>query len=272
MNIISKCTDNARKNFKIKISDAEQKDCNGEGKVREKLCAEWNNTANNQAKVVAIGINPSTAHNGKSDNTITKLCRFLDMYGFNNLSMLNLYENVSSTQLNEHRIITDFNTKREILKEADIILIVWGFDEKNNLRDLKLNAGKVLSDYSDKLYCIKDNNNKFPAHPSRLHYNWSIVPYDKHLVCHHNMYGPSCEVASGNNEEDFKIYCRKKHKICIPKNCDKCKYFGGSEMGKGVCCIWEESYKDIKGIEHPVQHNEVFFEFKRVDNLDIFKK
>lgn len=95
---------------------------------------------------------------------------------------------------------------------------------------------------------------------------------NKHLVYHHNMYGVSCEVASVNNEDDFKIYCRKEHKICIPKNCDKCKYFGNSEMGKGVCCVWEESYADISDDEHVVQHDEVYMEFQRVENPDIYKK
>ena len=33
----------------------------------------------------------------------------------------------------------------------------------------------------------------------------SIKNEDKHLVYHRNMYGPSCEVASVNNEDDFKI-------------------------------------------------------------------
>lgn len=95
---------------------------------------------------------------------------------------------------------------------------------------------------------------------------------DKHLVHHRNMYGASCEVASGNNEDDFKIYCHKEHKICVPKKCDKCEYFGGSEMNYGICCDWEESYEDISGDEHTVQHDEVYMEFQRVENPDIYKK
>lgn len=100
----------------------------------------------------------------------------------------------------------------------------------------------------------------------------SVKNADKHLVYHRNMYGVSCEVASGNNEDDFKIYCYKEHKICVPKKCDKCKYFGGSEMGTGICCVWEESYEDISGDEHIVQHDEVYMEFQRVENPDIYKK
>ena len=39
----------------------------------------------------------------------------------------------------------------------------------------------------------------------------SVKNENKHLVRHHNMYGASCEVESGNNEDDFKIYCHKEH-------------------------------------------------------------
>lgn len=177
MKIIPKLVEKPRTNLKIEPFNADQKEYTGKGMTRESLCAKWDNSANKQEKIVAIGINPSTAHNGKSDTTITKLCRFLDMHGFNNLSMLNLYEDVSSTQLKGEKIETDFSTKRAIFNEADIILIVWGFDDKKDLKELKVNANEVLTDYSDKLYCIKNSNGKSPAHPSRMHYNWDIVPY-----------------------------------------------------------------------------------------------
>ena len=93
----------------------------------------------------------------------------------------------------------------------------------------------------------------------------------KYLVYHHNMYGPSCEVASVNCDDDFKIYCHNEHKICVPK-CNECKYFGGDEMGKGVCCIWEESYEVVGGDEHVVQHDEAYLEFQRAENPDVYKK
>lgn len=99
----------------------------------------------------------------------------------------------------------------------------------------------------------------------------SMKKEKRHLVSHHNMYGSSCEVASENDEYDFKIYCHKEHEICVPKKCDKCEYFGGSEMGKGICCIWEESYNDISGDEHVVKHDEAYMEFQRAENPDLYK-
>lgn len=276
MKTMSKLFEKPRTNLKIEPYNADREySCNG--MTRAALCAEWDNPHNRKEKIVAIGINPSTAQNGESDNTITKLCRFLDMYGFNNLSMLNLYEDVSSVQLKGEKSITDFKTKREVFNKADIILIVWGFDDTKDLKELKNNALEVLEDYADKLYCIETDSGKFPAHPSRMHYDWNIIKMnnrieEKHLVIHRNMYGPSCEVASVNNENDFKIYCHKEHKICLPKKCDKCRFFAGSEMGKGISCVWEESYEDISGGEHIVPYDEAYMELQRVENPRLYKK
>ena len=94
---------------------------------------------------------------------------------------------------------------------------------------------------------------------------------DKHLVKHHNMFGPSCEIAGLNNEEDFKIYCHLERKICIPTKCDRCKYFAGDEMGKGICCEWEESYDHVSVEDYPVQHDEVYFELQRVENSELYE-
>ena len=111
MKCIPKLSESPRTNLKIKPFNAER-NYTDNGMTRELLCAEWDNEFNKQEKVVAIGINPSNAHNGKSDNTITKLCRFIDMYGFNNLTMLNLYEDVSSVQIKGEKCKTDFKEKR----------------------------------------------------------------------------------------------------------------------------------------------------------------
>ena len=40
---------------------------------------------------------------------------------------------------------------------------------------------------------------------------------EKHLVYHHNMFGPSCEIASLNNDEDFKIYSFSFNIYCMLK-------------------------------------------------------
>ncbi len=89
----------------------------------------------------------------------------------------------------------------------------------------------------------------------------------KHPVRHHNMFGPAYEVKSAAREEDFEIYCHKEQRICAPKLCDTCEYFGGSEMGKGVCCIWEERCDDVSCEDYAINHDDRYSELKRVKNL-----
>ena len=91
----------------------------------------------------------------------------------------------------------------------------------------------------------------------------------KHMVLHHNMFGPSCIVENGNSD-DLKIFCYKKKSVCIP-NCNGCPYFEHAEMGYGVCCAWEETYEAMPSDEHVVNIGSRDFEFMRVVNPDIYK-
>lgn len=157
---------------------------NVNGDVRPFLHVSWDDDAKDRVKAVAIGINPSTAKNGKSDNTVTRLCRFLDMYGINELEMLNLYESSSPVQKNmvkNEETETDFETKRWHFDTADIILVVWGVNEKTYQNQIE-KAKQVLRDYKDKVYCIQrpvKGIYRKPCHPSRLSYNTAeIVKYD----------------------------------------------------------------------------------------------
>ena len=95
---------------------------------------------------------------------------------------------------------------------------------------------------------------------------------EKHLVRHHNMFAPACEVESVATEYDFEVYCHLEHKVCVPKKCQKCKFLGGSEEGVGVCCVWEESVEDMPNEEHFVQHGDAILEFNRVENPHLYEK
>lgn len=162
-----------RSDLNIIPYDAERKNMGNSGCIRENLSVKWNSISNRTEKIVAIGINPSTAENGKSDTTVTKLCRFLDQYGFNNVTMINLFESVSSDQNRiDQKTQTDFSKKRGLLDDADIILIVWGIDGH---KEKKREAASILAEYADKLYCIRNQNGKYPAHPSRMSYTSTMV-------------------------------------------------------------------------------------------------
>ena len=169
-----KVRETQRTDLHIVPFNANRKDIIDGYSIRENLMAEWDNEHLRKEKIVAIGINPSTAHNGKSDTTMTKLCRFLDMYGFNNVTMLNLFESVSSHQNKIYESTrTDFNRKREVLESADIILLVWGLSGHVNE---KKEAMTVLTEYADGLYCIRNPKGRYPVHPSRMPYKSAIMP------------------------------------------------------------------------------------------------
>ena len=168
-----KIRDEQRTQLNIIPFNAKRKDIGGNN-IRESLSVEWDSGYSKEEKIVAIGINPSTAQNGKSDITMTKLCRFLDMYGFNNVTMLNLFESVSSNQSNINKFTkTDFKKKKEVLENADIILLVWGVD--GYLQEKK-EALSVLVEYADRLYCIKNPKGRYPVHPSRMPYQSVLMP------------------------------------------------------------------------------------------------
>ena len=169
-----KVQDKHRMDFEIKPFDAERKDVGNNSSIRESLSVTWKR--HRDEKILAIGINPSLAQNGKSDCTMTKLCRFLDMYGFNNVQMINLYEGVSPNPKDiPVGTETDFEQKRELFEKADIIIIVWGIEGDRKRKEREKAAMKVLADYNNKLYAIMNPNGKYPVHPSVMSYESSLV-------------------------------------------------------------------------------------------------
>ena len=132
-------------------------------------------SSNKKKKAIAIGINPSKANDNRSDKTITTLARFLDAYGFTELTMLNLFQSYSTSQSGIVKSsTTDFNQYKEILEQADAIIIVWGLG--NSYSEEKKNALSQLCNYKDKIYCISKDN-KYPLHPARMSYNCILEKY-----------------------------------------------------------------------------------------------
>lgn len=168
---------NKPRNLKLKLTNGERQLMDGNS-LRKSLEVEWEGdpkSSNLHKKVVAIGINPSTATTGKSDVTMTKLCRFLDLYGYDNVKMINLYSDVTPKQAELKRIDTDFENERQNLEEADVILLVWGIDGHEKR---KQEAFQVLLDYKEKIYCIKNPKGSYPVHPSRMPYDSEIIKVD----------------------------------------------------------------------------------------------
>lgn len=144
-------------------------------KCRSQLTVTWSIPVNRKA--VVIGINPSKANDKRSDRTLTLTARYLNMYGFDEFLMLNIFENYATNQKDiGKKKKTDFSRFRHELEEADIIFIAWGVS-KNIYRDEKEQIEVVLKPYKDKLYCAKNNNGRFPVHPRRISYSFDIIKY-----------------------------------------------------------------------------------------------
>lgn len=127
-------------------------------------------------KVVVIGINPSKAYEGKSDTTLTKISRYLFQYGIGELTMINLFETISTVQDG-----IDFDQEcnlekhEQLLKDADMIVVAWGAENKYlKAKDM---AFQYLLRWSDKVYCIEDKKGNKPRHPSRISYTDAFVKY-----------------------------------------------------------------------------------------------
>lgn len=145
---------------------------NGNQSNRSSLQIKWGSPSPKKT-AVAIGINPSKANDNCSDKTITTLSRFLDAYGFTELTMLNLFQSYSTTQSGiDTSSTTDFNKYQMLFSQTDAIIIVWGMG--NEYTTEKSKALKVLKKYERKLFCIKKDE-KYQLHHSRIHYNCSSL-------------------------------------------------------------------------------------------------
>ncbi|NMA72985.1 MAG: DUF1643 domain-containing protein [Bacteroidales bacterium] len=140
-----------------------------EGNKRKEIRVKFNDGI----QAVVIGINPSTAHDGKSDVTLTKTCRYLDSFGVGEVVMLNLFDTISVNQNGiDYSERCELSQYDEILQKADMILVAWGTE--NNYIKEKQEAFNYLLQYSAKVYCIADEQGNKPRHPSRIKYSYSL--------------------------------------------------------------------------------------------------
>lgn len=175
---LKKISNEIRTDFPINPKNAKRKEIENNQYIRENLSVTWKKReeSDKKEKVLVIGINPSRAQNNQTDLTMTKVCRFLDMYGFDNVSMLNLYEGVSPWQSDiPDGTETDFSSKKDVLERSDIIIIAWGMDGDKKRKERKKAVLEVLKGYSGRLYSIKNPRGNYPAHPSRMSYASEII-------------------------------------------------------------------------------------------------
>ena len=127
-------------------------------------------------KAVVIGINPSKAHDGESDTTLTKISRYLYQYSVGEIAMINLFETISTDQkgIDENQLCSLENHEK-LLSDADLIVVAWGTEDK--YLSAKDNAFQYLMQWKDKVYCIQDKRGNKPRHPSRIAYTDELVRF-----------------------------------------------------------------------------------------------
>ena len=241
-----------------------------------------------------IGINPSYAEPTKIDPTIRKVKAISSANGFDGWIMINVYPE-RKTKFDCLSKIGNIAAHQENLKNIEQItnqyenIQIWvAFG--NHIYD-RTYFKTYLSDIYDLFknkktnwLSVAVNKSGAPVHPLYQKNDSKLLNFDmqafmekwrgvdvksgkeeKHLVYHHNMFGPSCEIASLNNEEDFQIYCHLERKVCKPTKCSDCSYFAGDEEGKGKCCVWEESFDSVSDEDYAVQYGDADKELQRVE-------
>lgn len=145
-----------------------------------------------EQKVIVVGINPSTAIEGKSDRTITLVSRCMKALGYTEMIMLNLFTcrqtdlekvKVKKDDMTESIDRTKFDSKenKEFLKDADVI-IAWGIDSSFSEEKRKAFEEILESVPEDRIWCI-EKNGKYPVHPRVWTYSkeCKLMPYRDEL-------------------------------------------------------------------------------------------
>ncbi len=131
---------------------------------RYALTRQWQDSKPDQ-HVVFIGLNPSTADHRKDDPTIRRCMGFTRSWGYNNLTVINLFA-FRTPYPEELKKVDDpvgpYNTKHlgRIISQADLVIACWGKDGAWLEQDKRL-----AKRYEGKLHCLAINKDGSPAHP-----------------------------------------------------------------------------------------------------------
>jgi len=131
-------------------------------------------------RVVFIGLNPSTADHRVDDPTIRRCMGFAQSWGFNALSVVNLfaYRTPYPDELKKAiDPIGPYNVTHlgKIIRQADLAIACWGKDGSWMKQDVRL-----ARRFGNKLRCLAINKDGSPAHPlyqraDKKHQVWSSL-------------------------------------------------------------------------------------------------
>lgn len=117
------------------------------------------------ARVVFIGLNPSTADHRVDDPTIRRCMGFTRSWGYNMLTVVNLfaYRTPYPAVLKKAQDpIGPYNVKYlgKVIREAELVIACWGKDGAWLKQDVRLSKRFVGT-----LQCLAMNKDGSPAHP-----------------------------------------------------------------------------------------------------------
>lgn len=158
--------------FKVKALSSK------DGCYRYALTKSWDSSL---LKAVVIGINPSKATHLKGDNTATNAMNFLIDNGYGEMTILNLfpYRCTNPDELNKRNQSYDVDNLEYIktyCEQADMILIIWGYDKAKYLEQKK-KVEQLLLPYREKIKCFCDPGGKKPQHLRIISDKWEFVSY-----------------------------------------------------------------------------------------------
>lgn len=134
-------------------------------KYRYKLWRIWDET---KPKAMCIGLNPSTANEGKNDATINNLVSILTILGYGGFYMMNLFAIISSKPeillTCDDPLGDNENKLAEVAAICDDIIVCWG-----NFKQAGERIKQVLPNYPN-AKCFGFNKNGTPFHPRALVY------------------------------------------------------------------------------------------------------
>jgi hypothetical protein len=139
--------------------------------------------------LIAIGLNPSTAAQEKSDTTVAKVEGVAERNGFDGFVMLNLYP-IRSTDFNTLPVGVEPRAFSENLKCIETLVasepkpVIWAaWGENVRARDYFISSAKELISRLQKYGVSWQHFGLLttaghPRHPSRLNYGWSFAKFD----------------------------------------------------------------------------------------------
>ncbi|UTA47198.1 DUF1643 domain-containing protein [Simiduia sp. 21SJ11W-1] len=143
---------------------------------RQYRYALWRTWDTRLARVMFIGLNPSTADETQDDPTLRRCMNFARQWGYGGLVMANLFA-FRATAPDAMKQAADpigpQNNRwlKKLANESDLVIAAWG-----NHGDFMGRATAVRKRFSV-LHCLKINSTGTPGHPLYQRADLSPVPY-----------------------------------------------------------------------------------------------